>query len=122
MIRPEMQIRRRDRSDSPLCLRRERRGLVVTRSRGDDFVAVFVDGARRRRGQLRVFLGLFLDLGDLLALRRRGGDLHAENDVSDFGLGQGGHVDTVDRNTMSLLSFDLFHSMMHTQVDREMTK
>ena len=79
-----MKVRRRDRTHAPLCLGRERGRLVVTRCRRDDLVAVFVDSARRRRGELRVFLRLFLNLSDLLALGRRGRDLHAEDDVADL--------------------------------------
>lgn len=74
--------------DSPFRLRGEGLCLVVGGGGGDDLVSVFVDGAGLCGCELRLLLRLFLDLGDLLSLLRRGGDLHAQDDVADLGLGQ----------------------------------
>lgn len=68
MIGPEVQIRRGDRSDSPLSLGRERLCLVVGGSGHDDLVSVDVGGARGGSCQLRLFLGLLLDFCYLLPL------------------------------------------------------
>lgn len=78
--------------DSPFGLGGEGLGLVVGGGGGDDLVAVLVDGARLRGRELRLLFGLLLDLGDLLALLRGSGDLHAQDDVTDLRLGQRGHV------------------------------
>lgn len=44
---------------------------------------------------LFLFSHLLLDLGDLLALQRRRGDLHPEDNVSDLRLRERGNVDVV---------------------------
>ena len=56
---------------------------------------MLVDGARLGGGELGLLLGLLLDLGDLLALLGGSGDLHAQDDISDLRLGEGGHVHAV---------------------------
>ena len=56
---------------------------------------MLVDGPGGGGRQLRLLLGLLFNLGDLLALGRRRRDLHAQDDVTDLGLGQRGHVDVV---------------------------
>ena len=56
---------------------------------------MFVDGACGSGGDLALFLGLFLDFCNLLSLLGRSTDLHTQDDVSDLGLCQGGHIDTV---------------------------
>ena len=94
MVSPQVEVGGGDCPDTPLGLGGERLTLVVAGCRGDDFVAVLVDGACRGGGQLRLLLRLLLDLGNLLPLSRRCRDLHAQDDVSDLRLGQGGHVHT----------------------------
>ena len=42
--------------------------------------------------QLGLILGLVFDLLNLLTLLRWGSDFHAENNVTNLGLGQGGNV------------------------------
>lgn len=69
--------------------------LIVGGGGGDDLVAVLVDRARLCGSELGLLLGLLLDLGDLLALLGGSGDLHAQDDVSDLRLGEGGHVHAV---------------------------
>jgi hypothetical protein len=44
-----------------------------------------------------LFFRLLFDLGDLLSLLGRRGDLHAQDDVADFGLGQRRYVDAVKK-------------------------
>lgn len=83
--------------DPPLCLGGEGLGLVVGRGGGDDLVSVLVDGSGLRGRELRLLLGLLLNLGNLLALLRRRRDLHTQNDVTDLRLSQGGHVHTKTR-------------------------
>ena len=79
--------------DPPFGLGGEGLRLVVGGGGGDDLVAVLVDGAGLGGGELGLFLGLLLDLSDLLALLGGSGYLHAQDDVSDLRLGEGGHVD-----------------------------
>ena len=107
VVRSQVKVRGGDGSHAPLGLAGEGVGLVVARRRGDDLVAVLVDRSRRRRRQLRLLLRLLLDFCDLLPLRARSRDLHAEDDVSDFGLGQAGHVDVVLLSVIVLLSIFL---------------
>lgn len=83
--------------DSPFCLGGEGLGLVVGRGGGDDLVSVLVDSSGLCGRELRLLLGLLLNLGNLLALLRRRRDLHAQNDVTDLRLSQGGHVHTKTR-------------------------
>lgn len=54
--------------DSPFSLRGEGLGLVVGGGGGDDLVTVLVDSSGLRGRELRLLLGLFLNLGNLLAL------------------------------------------------------
>ena len=42
-----------------------------------------------------MFFGLLFNLGDLLTLSTGRGNLHTQNDIPDFGLGQTGHIDVV---------------------------
>lgn len=67
--------------------------FVIGRRRRDNFVTVFVHRSSRRSCQLRLFLGLFLNLGDLLSLRGWSTDFHTQNDVSNFRLSKRGNVD-----------------------------
>ena len=68
MICPEVQIRGRDGSYSPLRLGRESLCLVVGRRGHNDLVSVDVGGTRGGSCQLRLFLGLLLDFCYLLPL------------------------------------------------------
>ena len=95
VVGAQVEVGGRNGPDAPLRLGAERLRLVVGRRARDDFVAVFVDRPRRRRSQLRLLFRLLLDLGDLLTLGGRRADLHAEDNVSNFRLGQRGHVDVV---------------------------
>ena len=88
MVGSKVKVRGGDGSHSPLGLGGEGRSLVVGRRRDDDFIAVFVDGFGGCGSDLTLFLGLFLDLCNLLSLLRGGTDLHAEDDVSDLRLSQ----------------------------------
>ena len=88
VIGSQVQVGGRDGSHAPLGFRRERGRFVVAGGGRDDLVAVFVDGSRGGSRQLRLFLGLLLDLSDLLTLRGRRRDFHAQNNVADLGLGQ----------------------------------
>lgn len=54
--------------DPPLGLGGEGLGLVVAGGRGDDLIAVLVDRPRLGCCQLALFLGLLLDLCNLLTL------------------------------------------------------
>ena len=47
------------------------------------------------RFYLTLLLSLFLDVGNLLSLLTRRGNLHSKNDVSDLGLSERGHVHVV---------------------------
>lgn len=80
--------------DSPLSLRREGLGLVVRGGGGDDLVTVLVHGSGLCSSELRLLFSLFLNLSNLLALLRRSGDLHTQDDVTDLRLGQRGHIHT----------------------------
>lgn len=80
--------------DSPFGLGGEGLRLVVGGGGGDDLVAVLVDGASLGGSELGLLLGLLLDLGNLLALLGGSRDLHAQDDVSDLRLGEGGHIHT----------------------------
>ena len=82
------------RTHSPLGLRGEGLPLVVTGGSDDNLVAVFVDGACGGGCELRLFLGLLLDLCDLLALLRGSTDFHTQDNVSDLRLGERRHVHT----------------------------
>ena len=54
---------------------------------------MYVGSAGGGRGQLGLFLRLFLNLCNLLTLLRRSRDFHAQNDVTNLGLSQGGNID-----------------------------
>lgn len=49
---------------------------------------MFVDGASGSGRDLTLFLGLLLDLCNLLTLLGGSTDLHTKNDVTDLGLSQ----------------------------------
>lgn len=83
---------------SPLSLGGEGLRLVVAGGGGDDLVAVLVDGDGGCCRQLRLFLGLLLNLGDLLALGGGRRDFHSQDDVTDFRLCQRGHVHAVRKH------------------------
>lgn len=53
---------------------------------------MFVDGSRGGGSQLTLLLALLLYLCYLLPLGGGSRDLHAEDDVTDLGLSEGGHV------------------------------
>lgn len=55
---------------------------------------VFVDCPGCGSCQLGLFLGLLLNLGNLLPLLGRSRDLHTEDDVTDLRLGQGSYIYT----------------------------
>ena len=84
VVGTEVQVGRRDRTHTPLRLRRERLPLVVTGCCDDYLVAVLVDGACGGGCELRLFLGLLLDLSNLLSLLRGCTDLHAQDDVPNL--------------------------------------
>ena len=94
MVGAKVKVGGGDGTHAPLGLAREGGRLVVARRRRDDLVSVLVRCSRRRRRQLRLLLRLLLDLGDLLALRRRSADLHSEDDITHFRLRQRSHVHT----------------------------
>ena len=56
---------------------------------------MLVHGASGRCRELRLLLSLLFDFGDLLSLSGRRRDLHAENNVSYFGLRERGHIHVV---------------------------
>ena len=96
VVRTQVQVGGGDGSHAPLRLGRKRLRLVVAGGRHDDLVAVDVGGARRGGRQLRLLFRLLLDLGDLLALLRRRGDLHTQDDVAYLGLRQRRYVHATD--------------------------
>lgn len=68
MVGTQVQVGGGNGTHSPLSLGGEGLRLVVAGGGGDDLIAVLVDGDGGRCCQLRLFLGLLLNLGDLLAL------------------------------------------------------
>lgn len=103
VIGSQVEVGGRDCPHTPLRSRRESRPLIVAGGSDDDLVPVFVDGACGGGRQLALFLGLLLDLCDLLPLLRGSTDLHAQDDVPDLGLCQGGHIHTGGGERGSLL-------------------
>lgn len=85
VLETERDVGRRDGADPPVRLAQE--DLVLVRGRRDDvdLVAGDVGGPRLDGGDLRGGLGRLLDLGHLLALDGRRGDLHSEDDITDLG-------------------------------------
>lgn len=81
--------------DPPFSLRGESLGLVVAGGGGDDFVTMLVDSTSLGCSQLRLFLGLLLNLSDLLPLLWWCWDLHPQDDVPNFWLCQRCHIHTV---------------------------
>ena len=70
MIGPQVQISSRYCPHTPLGLGRERLRLVVGSSGNDDLVSVDIGGAGGGSCELRLFLGLLLNLSYLLPLLR----------------------------------------------------
>ena len=95
VVGAQVEIGGRYGAHTPLGLRREGGRLVVARGGRDDLVAVLVDRASGGGRELRLLLGLLLDLGDLLTLSGGRAYLHAEYDVAYLGLGERGDVDVV---------------------------
>ena len=97
MVCSQVQVGRRNSSNPPLGFRCKRLRFIVTCGRYDNFVAMNVRCSGCGGRQLRLFFRLLFDLGDLLSLLGRRGDLHAQDDVADFGLGQRRYVDAVKK-------------------------
>mmetsp|Transcript_46495 Transcript_46495/g.113223 ORF Transcript_46495/g.113223 Transcript_46495/m.113223 type:complete len:463 (-) Transcript_46495:5607-6995(-) len=95
VVGPEVQIRGRDGPHAPVGARAEDLLLVGRGRRDDDLVTVHIRRARRDGRGLGGLLALRLDLGDLLALHRGGGDLGTQDDVADLALREGRDVDVV---------------------------
>ena len=95
MVRPEVKVGSGNSPDTPFSFRGECGTLVITGGWNDDFITVNVGCFCGRGGELWLVFALFLDLSDLLALGGRGGNFHTENDITDFGLSEWGHVYTV---------------------------
>ena len=94
MVGSEVEVGSRDGSDTPFCLGRKCLPLVVAGCRDDDFITMDVSGACGGGSELRLFLGLLLNLCYLLTLLGWGRNLHPQDDVPDFRLGQRGYVHT----------------------------
>ena len=94
MVGPEMKVSGRNGSYPPFRLGREGGALKVGGSRDNDLISVFVDGACGGGSDLTLLFRLFFNLCDLLSLLRRSTDLHTQDDVTDLGLSQRGHVNT----------------------------
>ena len=94
MIGPEVKVGGRDGPHPPLGLGGESGSLIVGGGCYDNLVSMFVDGLCGGSCDLTLFLCLFLNLCNLLALLRWSTDLHTEDDVSNLRLSQRGHVDT----------------------------
>ena len=95
MVHSEVQVGRADGPHAPVRLAPEG-GLLVRRRGGDDeLVAVDVGGLGGHRGELVAVGALLLNLGNLLPLQRRRGDLCAQDDVPNLRLGQRGDVHVV---------------------------
>ena len=56
------------------------------------FVTMLVDSSSLCSSQLRLILSLRLDFLNLLTLLGRCSDFHTQNNITNFGLGQGGHI------------------------------
>ena len=84
VVGSQVQVGGRDGSHSPLRLGGESLPLIVAGRGDDDFVPVFVDGACGGGRELRLFLRLLLNFGNLLPLLRRSRDLHAQDDVPNL--------------------------------------
>mmetsp|Transcript_22047 Transcript_22047/g.55882 ORF Transcript_22047/g.55882 Transcript_22047/m.55882 type:complete len:336 (+) Transcript_22047:760-1767(+) len=93
--RAQVQVGRGDGADAPVGLGGVGLLLVLRGGRHDQLLAVHVDRLGGGGVELRRRLVLRVDLGNLLALLRRRGDLHAEDDVADLRLGEARHVDVV---------------------------
>ena len=68
MVGPKVQVSCRDGSDTPLCLRAEGLSLVVRGGRGHDLITMLVHSSSGGGSKLRLFLGLLLNLSNLLSL------------------------------------------------------
>ena len=122
MVCPKVQVGGRDGPHTPLRLRRERLRLVVGGGGHDDLVAVDVGGSRGGSRQLRLFLGLLLNLGDLLTLLGGCRDLHSQDDVANFRLRQRSYVNAGRKNVKQNAAIRKYRSAMRTRVAYHVTR
>ncbi len=94
VVGAEVEVGGGDGPHTPLCLGGESLTFIVAGCCDDDLVSMFVDSASGGGCQLRLLLCLLLNLCNLLALLRGSTDLHAQDDVPDLRLSQGGHIHT----------------------------
>ena len=99
VVGPQVEVGGGDGSHPPLRLGGESLPLIVGGCRDNYLVPMFVGGAGGGCCQLRLLLGLLLDLCNLLSLLRGSRNLHSQNYVPDLRLCQGRHVHTANTHT-----------------------